>query len=65
MQWAKSWSFVDSIDQDQTAQNMQSDLDPYCPLVKSTYVLKFFVGLSGSYLLSLKEVGLNIRRLKG
>ena len=33
--WAKSWSFVDGKDQDQTAQNVQSGLDPCRPLVKS------------------------------
>ena len=32
---AKSWSFADGIDQDQTAQNVQSDLDLCRPLVKS------------------------------
>ena len=33
--WAKSWSFADGIDQDQTAQNVQSDLDLCRSLVKS------------------------------
>ena len=33
--WEKSWSLADGIDQDQTAQNMQSDLDLCCLLVKS------------------------------
>ena len=33
--WAKSWSIVDGIDQDQTAQNLQSDLDLCYPLIKS------------------------------
>ena len=33
--WAKSWSFADGIDQDHTAQNMQSDLDLSPPLIKS------------------------------
>ena len=32
---AKSWSLADGIDQDQTAQNMQSDLDLCRPLLKS------------------------------
>ena len=33
--WAKSWSLVDGINQDQTAQNEQSDLDLCHPLVES------------------------------
>ena len=33
--WAESWSFADGIDQDQTAQNVQSDLDLRRPLVES------------------------------
>ena len=33
--WAQSWSFADVIDQDQTAQNVPSDLDLCRPLVKS------------------------------
>ena len=32
---AKSWSFADGIGQDQTAQNVQSDLDLCRPLVIS------------------------------
>ena len=36
--WAKSWSFADNIDQDQTAQNVQSDLDLCCPLVKIRHI---------------------------
>ena len=35
MPWVKSWSLAKGIDQDQTAQNVQSDLDLYCPVVKS------------------------------
>ena len=34
-QWAKSWSFADGVDQDQTAQNVKSDFDLCLPLVKS------------------------------
>ena len=33
--WAKSWSFADGLDQDHTAQNVQSNLDLCRPLVKS------------------------------
>ena len=33
--WAKSWTFADGIDQDQTAQNVQSDLDLCRPLDES------------------------------
>ena len=33
--WSKPWSFAAGIDQDQTAQNVQSDLDLRRPLVKS------------------------------
>ena len=33
--WTKSWSFADGIDQDQTAQKVQSDLDLCRPLIKS------------------------------
>ena len=33
--WAKSWSFPDDMDQDHTAQNVQSYLDLSRPLVKS------------------------------
>ena len=63
--WAKSWSFAGGIDQDQTAENVQSDLDQCRPLVKSNiYGTIICGGLCGSYLLSSKEVGLKYLALK-
>ena len=52
---------MDGIDQDQTAQN---DLGSCSPLVKSNFVIKFFVGLSKSYLQCLEEVGFTYLALK-
>ena len=48
---------VDGIDQDQTAQNVQSDLDLCRPPVNSSLYDKILLGLCRSYLHSSKEVG--------
>ena len=42
--WAKPWAFAESIDQDQTAQNVQSDLDLCCLHVKSNLCDKILCG---------------------
>ena len=40
----KSWSFADDIDQDQTAQSVQYDLDLCRPLIKSNIRVKILCG---------------------
>ena len=38
--------FMDSVNQDQTAQNVQSDLDLHCPHFYSMIIIKLFLDLA-------------------
>ena len=48
-------AFVDSVDQDQTALNVQSDLDLHCPHVHSRYIT-FSSSCNGSVFLANEKL---------